>query len=336
MKAGVAVIGAGLQARRRLPVISLDPHYELVEIVDRDEDRARALAKTFSCKSAGHWREAVENPNVSIVLCLTYPDSHAEIAIAAMNAGKDVLCEKPLARTAKEAQAMADTARNSGRVLKCGFNHRFHPAIVEAHRLFKSGCIGRPVFGRGRYGIGGRVGLETEWRSDPAIVGGGQLMEQGIHLVDLFRWFLGDMTKVTGLVASNVFSIGPLEDNGFAVMQNKDGVISSIHSSLAQWTNLFEFELFGEEGSLVVQGLGASYGVEQLIVSARDPSGPFSHKTLEFRGEDQSWRAEWSNFTGAIEGNCQLIGDGNDGLRAMQIVEAVYSASKNGRTVPLE
>ena len=258
------------------------------------------------------------------------------MSLAAMEAGKDVLCEKPLSRTEEEAQAMVETASRTGRILKCGFNHRFHPAVLEAHRLFTAGQIGRPVFGRARYGIAGREGIEKEWRSDPEIVSGGQLMEQGIHLVDLFRWFLGDMSRVTGMTAASHWPMPePLEDNGFVVMQNQSGIICSIHSSLTQWINLFEFEIYGANGSLTVHGLGSSYGVEKLTISELDPKGPFASRTIEYRGSDSSWKAEWMEFTRAIAERSQPLGNGEDGLRAMQIVNAAYAASRNGQAIHL-
>jgi predicted dehydrogenase len=334
----VAIIGAGLQARRRAPAIVADPGFQLAWIVDRNEERAAGLAAAFAkdARVATDWKAAVSDPSVDAVVVLTYPDTHAAISIAALEAGKDVLCEKPLCRTEDEAKAMVETARKKSRILKCGFNHRFHPAVAEAHRLFTSGKIGKAVFGRGKYGIAGRQGVEKEWRSDPKIVGGGQLMEQGVHLVDLFRWFFGEPDQVTGMRAANRWPLpAPLEDNGFLLMQNAEGVIASVHASLTQWINLFEFEVYGEKGSLTVQGLGASYGAEKLVVSEHDASGPFSHQTIEYRGEDASWKAEWKDFAGAIAARTRPSGDGEDGWRAMRIVNAAYDAAGRGRTVEL-
>ena len=167
----VAIIGAGLQAKRRTPAIVADPGYELAWIVDRNEERAKALAKSFAqdARVSTDWKAAVADPSVDVVVVLTYPDTHAAIGIAAMEAGKDVLCEKPLCRTVEEAKSMLEVSRKTARILKCGFNHRFHPAVAEAHRLFTAGKIGKAVFGRGKYGIAGRQGVENEWRSDPAI-----------------------------------------------------------------------------------------------------------------------------------------------------------------------
>jgi predicted dehydrogenase len=331
----VALIGAGLQANRRSGPIANDPRFRIATVVDRDEKKAARLATPLGAVVATDWRAVVADRAIDVVLVLTYPDTHAEIAIAALEAGKDVLCEKPLTRTTEEARSLVAAAERTGRTLKCGFNHRHHPAVLEAHKRFQSGVIGKPTFGRARYGIGGRTGIEKEWRSDPAIVSGGQLMEQGIHLVDLFRWFLGDVARVTGFMSTTRFPIAPLEDNGFVLLQSSSGVVASVHSSLTQWTNLFEFEVFGERGSLSVQGLGASYGVEKLVVSLHDPTGPFSHETIEYRGGDSSWKSEWDEFVLALDEKRRPLGDGADGLAAMEIVSAAYEASTTGRAVVL-
>jgi predicted dehydrogenase len=331
----VAIIGAGLQGRRRSEPIAADPRFKIATVVDRDIKKAERLGKPFDAAIGTDWRPAVADPNIDIVLVLTYPDTHAEIAMAALEAGKDVLCEKPLTRTESEAYTLLATVKRTGRTLKCGFNHRHHPGVMEAYRLYKEGLIGKPVFGRARYGIGGRPGIESEWRSDPAIVSGGQLMEQGIHVIDLFCWFLGHIRRVTGFSSTTRWPIKPLEDNGFALLQNAEGVIASVHASLTQWTNLFEFEVYGEKGSLVVHGLGASYGVEKLVISQHDPSAPFSHKTIEYRGGDLSWKLEWEEFISAIHEKRQPLGNGQDGLRALQIVNAAYAASQSGSTIVL-
>lgn len=329
----VAIIGAGLQGTRRAPVIARDPQFIITWVVDLIPERAKRLANKYHAKWGTKWKDAVVDKQVDIVFVLTYPDSHAAISIEAMELGKDVLCEKPLAKTEKEAQQMVRVAQKTKRILKCGFNHRHHPAIVQAYNLFKENIIGKPLFGRSRYGIAGRKGIEKEWRSNPKIVKGGQLMEQGIHLVDLYRWFLGDIVKVTGMVNTNYWPIAPQEDNGFALLQTNDGVIVSIHSSTTQWINLFEFELYGEKGSITAQGLAGSYGIEKLIISQHDSDGPFSYKTIEYRGQDSSWQNEWNEFIKAVKTRKMPIGNGVDGLKALQIVNAVYKASKTGQTI---
>jgi len=332
----VAVIGCGLQANRRVAAIREDKSCELVAAVDRDETKARKIAGSSGARVETDWRAVVRPGEIDIAVVLTYPDSHADISIEAMRAGCDVLCEKPLALSVAQAKQMRDVAREAQRILKCGFNHRHHPAVAEAHKRLRDGEIGKVIFGRGRYGIGGRVGIEKEWRSDPAVVPGGQLMEQGIHLVDLFRWFAGEPVEVTGMMSTMRWPIAPLEDNGFLLARTLGGATFGIHSSTTQWTNLFELEVYGESGSLTVQGLGASYGVEKLVVSKHDPSAPFSHHTIEYRGGDVSWNNEWTEFMRSVRDRSEPLGSGEDGVRAMEIVAAAYEASRSGRTTKLE
>lgn len=329
----VAVIGAGLQARRRVPPIVEDARFEVATIVDIIKDNAQRLASTCGASVETDWKKTVTNPSIDAVLVLTFPDTHAEIATVAMKAGKDVFCEKPLARTSKEGKEMVECATTTGRILKCAFNLRKHPALMDAHRLFSTGEIGKPTFGRGRYGIAGRPGLAEEWRSKPSMSGGGQFMDQGVHLVDLFRWFLGDVQRVMGMVSTTCWPIAPAEDNGFALLQHTDGVTASVHASLTQWINQFEFEIYGSEGFIKVEGLGGGYGTEKLIVGRRDPNGLFSYQTTEYRLGDDSWNLDWQEFAQSIEQGETIGASGVDGLRALEIVEGVYQSSQSGNAV---
>jgi predicted dehydrogenase len=147
----------------------------------------------------------VDRGDIDAVLVLTPPDTHAEITIAAMESGKHVLCEKPLSRTISEAKKMVKTADDNKVILKCGFNHRHHPAISEAKKILDSGELGKPLFARCNYGICGRPEYENEWRADPKHAAGGQFIEQGIHAIDLFRWFLGEIIEVTGMTGIQYF-----------------------------------------------------------------------------------------------------------------------------------
>lgn len=230
---------------------------------------------------------------------------------------------------------LAEAAEAAGRVLKCGFNHRHHPGVQQARKWFEEGRIGEPVFIRARYGIGGRPGYEQEWRADPEVVSGGQLMEQGIHAVDLARWFLGKFSQVTAFVETRFWNIGPLEDNAFALYRTPVGAVASIHSSLTQWKNLFSFELYGSDGYVAVEGLGGGYGTERAIFGRRDFTAPFAEEVVEFRGEDRSWQEEWREFASAIGEGREPLGTALDGLEAMRLVFAAYESARTGRTVNL-
>ena len=328
----VAIIGSGLQARRRAPVVRDWPGAELIVVTSAEGESAKVLAGKMQCEADVGWETTVNRPDIDVVLVCTPPDIHAAITIAALGAGKDVLCEKPLTRTVGESEEVVKAARETSRVLKCGFNHRHHPGVWGAKELFDRGDLGEPLFGRCVYGIGGRPGYEKEWRADPKIAVGGQLAEQGIHVIDLFRWFFGEFHEVTGFTTTSYWRIGPLEDNGFALLRTPSGVIASVHSSLTQWKNMFVFEIYGSDGYVRVEGLGGSYGNERLIVGRRDFEAPFAEVVTEFRGEDRSWLEEWKEFVSAIRDRRTPLGDGKDGLEALKLVYAIYDSAQTGRT----
>lgn len=331
----VAIIGAGLQCRRRAPVVKEWPGAELKVIASLHLDHATAMAAKMGCEASDSWQKAVGRADVDAVVVCTPPHVHAEISLAALQAGKHVLCEKPMTRTAGEAEQMVTAAKSAGRVLKCGFNHRHHPAVREARRLVDAGEIGKPVFGRCRYGICGRPGYEKEWRANPKQAAGGQFIEQGTHGIDLFRWFLGEIVEAACMTSIGYFTTQTMEDNGMAVFRFAGGATASLHTSLTQWKNLFSFEVFGTDGYVMVEGLGASYGNERLIVGRRDFDGPFKDSVTEFRGGDESWREEWKEFAGAIQGAREPMGSGVDGLQAMRAALAAYESEKTGRIIRL-
>ena len=320
----ISVIGGGLQAGRRIEALMATRRGRLRHVVAPTEAEAVALTRRFGGTPGCDWRPAVEDPGVDLVLVCTPPNVHAEQTIAALNAGKHVLCEKPLARTSAEAWAMVRAAEAAGRVLHCGFNHRFHRGTASALERLRAREFGAVLGLRCAYGIAGRDGYEREWRADPDVVGGGQLMEQGIHVVDLARQVLGEVTEVTGALNTDMFSIEPLEDNAFVLLRHEGGAVTSIHSSLTQWSNLFRLEFLCAAAVVAVLGLGSSYGDQRVEISPR-AAGPFRTDTSHFRGGDGSWRAEWEYLLAAIERGGP--GSGADGARAVELVEQVYAAA---------
>jgi predicted dehydrogenase len=332
----VVFIGSGLQTRRRAPVVVQSPDDELVEIVGSEEAPPKGFIEQYGCAWGSDWRAAISRADVDVVVVCTPPHLHAEMSIAALEAGKHVLCEKPLCRTLEEAEAMLAAARKAKRVLKCGFNHRHHPAVLEARRRFNQGDFGRPIAGRCRYGICGRPGYENEWRADPARAAGGQFAEQGVHAIDLFRWFLGDLAEVSCMTSIGYFHQQKLDDNGMALFRSADGALASLHSSLTHWKNLFSFEIMGEDGYFAIEGLGASYGTERLSVGKRDFSAPFQDHVIEYRGGDSSWQSEWREFKAAIAEHREPLGNGVDGLEAVRATLAAYNAEATRSVVQIQ
>jgi predicted dehydrogenase len=332
----VAIIGAGLQCRRRAPVIAGSKTDQLVVICGSAEEPTRQMAERFGCESSLDWKEVTSRFDIDAVVVCTPPNSHTAISIDALSHGKHVLCEKPLCRTLEEATQLAQAIAMSKKTFKCGFNHRYHPAMLEAKKLLDSGILGRPMVGRCRYGLVGRPGFEKEWRADPERAAGGQLGEQGIHGIDLFRWFIGEISDVSCMISTQFFKLQPMEDNGMAIFRMANGATASLHSSMTQWKNLFSLEVYGEDGYAQIEGLGGGYGLEKLTWGKRDFSAPFSHTTIEYRGGDTSWAAEWEDFAkAASEGRQPAMGTIEDGVKALELTLACYTSSKERRFVSM-
>ncbi len=325
---GVGVVGCGKIGAIRAAVAAADPRSRLIAVADVVADRAADIANREGVACSPSWQSLIDRDDIEAVVVATTHDQLAPVSLAALRAGKHVLCEKPMSTNVAEAAGLLEATRHAGRVLKVGFNHRYHPAILRARQAVDEGQLGPLLFIRCRYGHGGRPGYEHEWRMDPARSGGGELLDQGIHAIDLFRWFLGELSEVTGLTATWVWPT-TVEDNAFAFFRTPAGQVASLHASWTQWKNLFSFEIFGERGAAIVTGLGGSYGTEELSVYHRaDLGGAPREEHFEFPGPDGSWTAEWADFMSAIEGGPSRSADAADGAAALALVEAVYESAR--------
>lgn len=326
MQLRTAIIGCGLIGNKRARALGDTP---LVVAADTNFSRARQLAAQYpGCEASDDWRATATRKDVDLVIVATTNDMLAPATLAAVQAGKHVLVEKPAARSAAEIEPVVAAAQKAGVAVKVGFNHRFHPAFLKASEIVDSGVLGPLMFIRGRYGHGGRLGMEKEWRGDPQIAGGGEMLDQGVHLIDLSRWFLGEFVEVTGRVA-NFFWDWPVEDNGFAMLRTHDGQIAWLHASCTEWKNTFSFEIYGRTGKLHIEGLGGSYGVERLSHYQMLPQmGPPPTTIYEYPGEDTSWRAEFEHFKQSIADQCPVSGSLEDALKAMRVVGMLYQQSK--------
>ena len=222
---------------------------------------------------------------------------------------------------------ISEAAARANRRVRVGFNHRYHPAIRKARELVDSGALGELMFLRARYGHGGRLGYEQEWRAQPAISGGGELIDQGVHVIDLARWFLGNFTSVDG-VATNYFWKMPVDDNAFMTLGAAGGHIAFLHVSCTEWKNMFSMEIYGRDGKLAIDGLGGSYGVERLVWYRMLPAmGPPETTTWEFPGADESWTMEFDEFVEDILLEREPAAGLADAHAALAVVEAIYQRS---------
>lgn len=324
----IAIVGCGLIGNKRAKAVARDD--EVVAAADSNLARAKQLAAGRpSCQTVeADWRKVVARADVDAVVVATTNDQLVPVTLAAIQAGKHVLVEKPAARTAAELEPLLPAAERARVAVKVGFNHRCHPAMLKAREILDSGELGPLMFLRGRYGHGGRKGMETEWRGDPKISGGGEMLDQGVHLVDLARWYLGDFSDVHGHVG-RYFWNWAVDDNGFAMLKTPRDQIAWLHASCTEWKNLFSLEIYGRDGKLAIDGLGGSYGVERLAFYKMLPEmGPPPTTIWEYPGEDKSWHVEWQQFKdAAAHGTTPPSGNLHDALAALRIIGRLYAVS---------
>jgi predicted dehydrogenase len=321
----VGIVGCGLIGRKRATALA---GCRLIACADVLGERAGALARTVPGATATtDWREMVHDPRVEIVIVATTNDYLAEVTLAAVQAGRHVLVEKPAARSAAEIGPIAAAARERGVLVRVGFNHRHHPAPRKARELVDAGAVGALMYVRGRYGHGGRPGYDREWRADPARSGGGELIDQGVHLIDLARWFLGDFTEVGGFAHTYYWDM-PVDDNGFLLLKTAGRQVAFLHASCTEWKNLFSFEIYGRSGKLHLEGLGGSYGIERLAYYKMRPGmGPPDTTMWEYPMEDDSWQLEFREFLQDIELGRPPAAGLADAHAALSAVESIYRQS---------
>jgi predicted dehydrogenase len=321
----LTIIGCGLIGSKRVAAAAA---HEIVAVCDPDADRRERLARQTSARAIADWREAIAIDTDAVIIATPH-DQLASIALAAVEAGSHALVEKPAGRRPAEIAPLVAAANARGRIVKVGFNHRFHPAIARAKALTDEGQIGPLLFIRGRYGHGGRIGYEKEWRFDPEISGGGELIDQGSHLIDLSRWFLGDLSLAYGAVP-NYFWPARVEDNCFLALEGKEKRMAWLHASWTEWKNLFVFEIMGRDGKLTIEGLGGSYGTERLTFHRMLPQmGPPETTIWEYPFPDRSFADEFENFVAAVEGRAPAIGDIDDAYANLSIIQAVYDRAQS-------
>jgi predicted dehydrogenase len=278
-----------------------------------------SLKYILNSKGIFMFKKLLKINDFDAVLIATPHKYHASLTKQALNAGKHVLCEKPGGINSKEIKENIKLAKKKGLTYMIGYNYRFHDGFIKARKLFDKGKIGELLFIRATHGFGGRKGYEKEWRINKKMGGGGHLHDQGVHLIDMVKFYLGDVKKVKGIIADNYWKAGT-EDNAFVLLQNKKGVIASIHSSLTQWKRKHTFEIYGTKGYLIIEGLGLRYGEpEQLILGKRTKNSdivkervikcdPIANHSLE--KELKAFKKGVSNA--------------KDALETLKIVEEVY------------
>jgi predicted dehydrogenase len=320
-----AIVGCGLIGRKRLGSLGAG---QFRVACDLEISRAEELVAT-----AGHGRatadvdDALHDSAVDAVVVSALNSSLAPIARKAIVAGKHTLVEKPAGISVAQIDELIELSHEHGVQVRVGYNHRFHPGLLKARELIDAGAIGPLMFLRGRYGHGGRLGYDREWRADPRLSGGGELIDQGVHLIDLAHWFLGEFSRVEGHVETYYWDM-PVDDNAFLSLRTATGQTAWLHVSCSEWKNLFSLEIYGRDGKLQIDGLGGSYGLERLTFYKMLPKmGPPETTTMDFPDGDKSWSLEMQAFLEDIQQMRTPIPGLKEARAALEVVEKIYGSS---------
>ncbi|HEY2258622.1 MAG TPA: Gfo/Idh/MocA family oxidoreductase [Solirubrobacteraceae bacterium] len=323
----VAIIGCGLIGDKR--AAALGEGDRVIGAFDVVLEQARALTARYGGRPCREVDELLDlSPDVVVVA--TPHDELAPLTERALRAGADVLVEKPAGLGSAQVVRLADVALQTGRRVKVGFNHRFHPALAELAAEVHSGQHGELMHLRARYGHGGRIGYDREWRAEPMRSGGGELIDQGMHLLDLTHWLAGPLPLHCALLRTHFWDT-PVEDNAALVLgdgDSRDAVWAMLHVTWTEWKNTFSIEVYCRTAKLQVDGLVRSYGSQRLRVFRMLPElGPPEVRERSYGDQDLSWAREWDHFTTALQTGESLLGNLDDARYAWSRVEDAYAAS---------
>ena len=326
----VGIAGFGIVGKRRRDCINRNPKFQLAAVSDRNFEGIQVDDPGVPAHQ--DYRGLFSENLDGLIVCLPN-DIAPEVTSEALKKGLHVFCEKPPGRNVSDV-LKAISARDESPHLKLmyGFNHRYHESVQGALSIVRSGELGKIINLRGVYGKSKLVTFnQTDWRTRREVAGGGVLLDQGIHMVDLIRLFAGDFDEVHSFISNRYWGYD-VEDNAYAIMRNRYGVIAMINSSATQWRHRFHLDINLEKGSLVLGGIlsgSKSYGAETLTVVYADvDSDNGDPREIETRyNHDPSWDTELEEFaTCILEDKSVTKSSPEDALETMKLVDRIYRA----------
>jgi len=333
-KIKVGIVGFGKVGQVRKQIIENNPNLVLDSICDVTSLRHN---EDISCENFTDYRNLLKQDIDAIFVC-TPNKFTPELVITALNKKKHVFCEKPPGRTVEDIKNIIKAEKKNPELkLKFGFNHRYHDNVIEAKSIIDGGRLGDILWMRGIYGKSGGINFKKQWRSNREIAGGGVLLDQGIHMVDLFRLFCGDFHEVRSFVSNSHWDLD-VENDAFAILRNKKNQIAMLHSSSTQWKHMFSLEISLENGYVNLDGILSStrsYGQGERLVIARKQFEDESYavgnpqENLTYFNQDNSWEREIQDFVDCIKNDKKIaVGSSEDALKSMELVYKIYESDK--------
>jgi predicted dehydrogenase len=335
LKVGIA--GYGVVGKRRANCINAHPNLELVAICDKNLEEGKSSQDSIDYYET--YTDLIKTELDILFVCMSN-DMTAEVTKAGLNRGLNIFCEKPPARNLEEMVSVIDCEKsNPGLKLMYGFNHRYHESVCEALEIVKSGALGKVINIRALYGKAKLITFnQPDWRTKRKLSGGGVLLDQGIHMVDLIGLFGGEFDDIHSFISNDYWGYD-VEDNAYAIMRSKDGIVAMINSSATQWRHRFNLDINLEKGSLVLGGILSgtkSYGAETLTIVTADPDYDLGDpkEQLTRYNKDSSWQTEINLFTKSVINNTKISsGTSRDAFNTLKLVSKIYFNDKRWRNL---
>jgi predicted dehydrogenase len=323
----VGIAGYGIVGKRRHQYIDLHPYMNVVAICD--QLFTETSFNNDGLKRFNNYQDLL-TVNLDILFVCLPNDIAPKITMAGLNHKLHVFCEKPPGKDVEDIRKVIEIEKQHPNLkLKYGFNHRYHDSVKEALRIINSGELGKVINLRGVYGKSRIIPFSGGWRSKRELAGGGILLDQGIHMLDLMRLFCGEFTEIKSFI-SNDYWKHDIEDNAYALLKDTKGRVAMLNSSATQWQHKFNLEISLTEGYIELHGIlsgSKSYGEEKIVIGKRDDesnNGQMESQTIKFL-EDNSWKDEINEFADAILNNKPIIsGTSDDALQTMKLVYSIY------------
>ena len=323
MKFNIGIIGCGLIGSKRFR--NIGKLGNIVAVSDKNINNAKSLVLNKKIAIYKNWQDLLKIKMIDSVIIATYHDQLSNILIHSLKNNKNVLVEKPGSIKTKDLAEAIKISKQKKLVVKVGYNHRYHQSIIKSKEIIDNNTIGELMYLKASYGHGGRVGYEKEWRMNHKVSGGGELLDQGSHLIDLAKMYLGKIKQQKSMLTTSYWKTN-VDDNAFLILKFFNKKIAFIHASCTEWKNCFVMEIYGKKGKIKIEGKGGSYGREKItLYKMKKQMGKPNISKIKIKNKtDRSWKNEINAFYDDIINNNYQNKDLKNSLETLKIIKNIY------------